>query len=56
MDNWQHCLHEISTRVCARMTRALRWVGIEVREPPTFYGRNDLEEILTKFELEFFEI
>jgi hypothetical protein len=34
------------------MTCVLRWVGIEVREPPTFYGLNDLEEILMKFEVE----
>jgi hypothetical protein len=37
------------------MTRALRWVGTEVREPPTFYGQNDLEEFLMKFELEVVE-
>jgi hypothetical protein len=38
------------------MMHTLRWVGTEVREPPTFYGQNDLEEFLTKFELEFLEI
>jgi hypothetical protein len=37
------------------MTCSLRWVGTKVREPPTFYGQNDLEEFLTKFELEIFE-
>jgi hypothetical protein len=30
----------------------LRWIGLEVREPPTFYGQNNLKEILEKFELE----
>jgi hypothetical protein len=34
------------------MTRALRWVGTEVRKPPNFYGMNDLEEFLRKFEVE----
>jgi hypothetical protein len=37
------------------MTCTLRWIGYEVREPPTFYGLNDLEEILMKFELEVVE-
>jgi hypothetical protein len=54
LENWQQCLHDISTRRCARMMHALRWVGTEVREPPTFYGQNDLEEFLVKFELDFF--
>jgi hypothetical protein len=26
-ENWKQCLHEISTKRCARMTHALRWVG-----------------------------
>jgi hypothetical protein len=51
--DWQS-IDELSTRICGRMTHALRWVGTEVREPPTFYGQNDLEEFLTKFELEVF--
>jgi hypothetical protein len=37
------------------MTRALRWLGIKVREPPTFYGLNDLEEFLRMFEVEVLE-
>ena len=55
LENWKQRLHELSTRICARIMCTLRWVGTEVREPPTFYGQNDLEEFLTKFELEFFE-
>jgi hypothetical protein len=51
LENWQQRLHELSTRRCARMTRALRWVGIKVREPPTFYGLNDLEEFFMKYEI-----
>jgi hypothetical protein len=38
------------------MTHALRWVGTELREPPSFYGLNDLEQFLTKCELELLEI
>jgi hypothetical protein len=37
------------------MTPALRWIGSEVREPPNFYGLDDLEEFLIKFELEVVE-
>jgi hypothetical protein len=37
------------------MMCALRWIGSEVREPPNFYGQNNLEECLTKFELEVLE-
>ena len=37
------------------MTCTLRWVGIEVIEIPTFYGLNDLEEFLMKFEVEVME-
>jgi hypothetical protein len=55
LENCKQRLHELSTRICARIMCTLRWVGTEVREPPTFYGQNDLEEFLRKFELEFFE-
>jgi hypothetical protein len=55
LEKWQKQLHELSTSRCARMTHALRWVGIEVREPPTFYGLNDLQEFLIKFEVEVME-
>jgi hypothetical protein len=37
------------------MMHALRWVGIEVREPPTFYRLNDLEDFLMKYEVEVME-
>jgi hypothetical protein len=33
----------------------LRWIGSKVREPPTFYGLNELEEFLMEFELELVE-
>jgi hypothetical protein len=37
------------------MTHTLRWVGTEVREPPTFYGQNNLEDFLMNIELEAVE-
>ena len=55
LKKWKQRLHELSTIRCARMVWALRWIGLEVREPPTFYGMNDLEEVLMKFEFEIVE-
>jgi hypothetical protein len=55
LENWKKKLHELSTRRCTRMTRALRWVGTEVQEPPMFDGMNDLEEFLLNFEVEVME-
>jgi hypothetical protein len=55
LENWQQILHEVSTRRCARIDRAVRWVGTEIREPPSFHGINDLEEFLTKYEDEVLE-
>jgi hypothetical protein len=43
LEDWKQKLHEISTRKCARIDRAVRWVGTEIREPPSFHGLNDLE-------------
>jgi hypothetical protein len=50
LENWQHRLHVVSTRRCARIDRAVRWVGTEIREPPSFHGVNDLEEFLIRYE------
>jgi HEPN domain-containing protein len=33
----------------------MRWVGTEIREPPSFHGINDLEELLTRYEDEVLE-
>jgi hypothetical protein len=34
LENWQQRLHEVSTRRYERIDRAVRWVSIEIREPP----------------------
>jgi hypothetical protein len=47
LENWQQRLHEVSTRICARIDRTVRWVGTKIREPPNFHGVNELEEFLT---------
>jgi hypothetical protein len=55
LENWQQQLHEVSTRRCARIDHAVRWVGTKIREPPSFHGLNELEEFLTKCEDEVLE-
>jgi hypothetical protein len=55
LENWQQILHEVSTRRCARIDRTVRWIGIEIKEPPSFHGLNDLETFLTLYEDEVLE-
>ena len=55
MEDWQQRLHEVSTRRCTRLDRTVRWVGTEIREPLKFYGVNELEEFLTRYEDEVLE-
>jgi hypothetical protein len=55
LENWKHRLHEVSTRRCTRIDRAVRWVGTEIREPPSCHGLNVLEEFLTIYEDEFLQ-
>jgi hypothetical protein len=55
LENWQQRLHEVSTRRCARIDPVVRWVGKDIREPPSFHGLNDIEEFLTKYEEEILE-
>jgi hypothetical protein len=47
LENWQQRLQEVSTRRCARIDPIVRWVGMEIREPPSFHGVNDIESFLT---------
>jgi hypothetical protein len=55
LENWQWRLHEVSTRRCARIDHTVRWVGTEIREPPSFHGVNELEELLTRYKDEVLE-
>ena len=45
-------MHEVSTKRCARVTCAVIWAGIEVRQFPTFIEEENLEKFLTEFESE----
>jgi hypothetical protein len=42
-------------RRCARIDHAVWWIGIEIREPPSFHELNDLETFLTQYEYEVLE-
>jgi hypothetical protein len=43
-------MYEVSTWRCARLTREVHWIGIEVSNLPTFDGLNHLETLLSDFE------
>jgi hypothetical protein len=45
----------VSARRCTRIDQAVRWVGTEIKEPPSFHGINNLEEFLTRYEDEVLE-
>jgi hypothetical protein len=38
MENWQQRMHEVSTWQCACMTKSVHWIGIELCDPPKYYG------------------
>jgi hypothetical protein len=43
-------MYEVSTWRCARLTKAVRWIGTKVSNLPTFDGLNNLETFLLEFE------
>ena len=44
-------MYELSGRRCAYLTRALRWIGVEICEIPTFDGLSEIQEFLQKYEV-----
>jgi hypothetical protein len=51
LENWKQRLHEVSTRKCARITRALRWIGTKIVEPPRYTGLTPIEYFINEFEM-----
>ena len=43
-------MYEVSTRICARLTREVRWIDTIVSNLPSFDGLNPLETFLLDFE------
>jgi hypothetical protein len=50
LENWKNKMYEVSTRICAILTREVRWIDTTVSNLPTFYGLNHLEAFLLDFE------
>jgi hypothetical protein len=40
-------MYEVSTRICARLTREFHWIDTTVSNLPTFDGMNPLEAFLS---------
>jgi hypothetical protein len=49
LEKWKKPLHEVSTRRSERIDDAVRWVGTEIKEPPSFHGINYLETFLAQY-------
>jgi hypothetical protein len=43
-------MYEVSTIICAILTREVHWIGTIVSNLPTFDGLNPLETFLSEFE------
>jgi hypothetical protein len=46
LENWQNKMYEVSTRICARLTREVCCIDTIVSNLPTFDGLNPLETFL----------
>ena len=56
LENWQNKMHEVSMRICARITQSVRRVGAEGSELPTYEGLPNLASFLVEFEAKFTEL
>jgi hypothetical protein len=43
-------MYEFYVKICARLTREVRWIRTQVSNLPTFDGLNHLEDFLLEFE------
>jgi hypothetical protein len=50
LENWQNIMYEVSTRRCARLTKAVHWIDTEVSNLPKFDGLNNLDTFIFEFE------
>jgi hypothetical protein len=55
LENLKQRLNEVSMRICDLIDYTVRWVGIEIRAPPSFHGIDDLNFFLTQYEDEVLE-
>ena len=50
LKKWQQCLHEVSGRRLARITKSLRWIGSEASTLPIFDGLSDTQIFVQEYE------
>lgn len=50
LENQKHILHEVSTKICAHITKVIRWIGSQVQELPRFNGLRDVQGFIEEFE------
>ena len=53
LENWQQCLHEVSGRRLARITKTLHWIGSEVSTLPIFDGLSNIQIFVQEYEAQF---
>ena len=52
LENWKQCIHEVSRRRLARITKSLRWIGSEVSTLPIFDGLSDIHIFVQEYEVQ----
>jgi hypothetical protein len=50
LENLKNKMYEVSTRICARLSKEVRWIDTTLSNLPTFDGLNPLETFLLDFE------
>ena len=55
LENWKHCMHEVSFRKCGIITLSLRHVATEIVELPIYERILELSRFLKEFEVKVIE-
>jgi hypothetical protein len=55
LENWKHRLHEVCKRKCSCITDAMRWIGIEVCDPPRYDKLTNVTYFIREFELQILD-
>jgi hypothetical protein len=50
MERWKQNMYEVSTRRCARITKAVHWIGFELCDALCFDGTGLVETFLVQME------
>ena len=52
LENQKNRLYEVSAHRCTFMTKSLQWIGIEIKDTPSFDGLANVNNFLERFEQE----